>query len=194
MLCKTCARGWSNDIIAKRPVIPDVAASTDFEDVYALNAPAYSIARGADFGRLSGLKANGISTDVSTLERLVLAEARCHQIVYKVVAYGNSTDRKRLHGHSIVCPQKAVGHEHSGFGKAALEAAYAAVSIVFVGPSGVREKLEQAALKIDDLRLRPDVLLNFMTINHKLHNGACPPTIEEVDRLIADRALGNCTH
>jgi len=188
-LCKTCARGWNKDTIAKRSVAPDVAASMDFEDMYALNAPAYSIARGADFGRLSGLKGQGISTDVSTLERLVLAEARCHQIIYKVVAYGKGTDRKRLHGHSIVCPQKAVVSEHSGFGRAALLAAYAAVKIVFVGPSGVRGKLEQSALMIDDLRLRPDVLFNFLTINHKLHNGPCPPTIEEVCCLIAEHSL-----
>ena len=60
--------------------------------------------RPADFGRLSGIAALGIDTDVSTLERLVLAEARCHHVVIKVVAYGDETDRQRLHGHSIVCP------------------------------------------------------------------------------------------
>ena len=78
-----------------------------FDDLYCKNAPPSSIAAGADFGRLSGLAALGIATDVSTLERLVLAEARCHHVVFKVVAYGNETDRQRLHGHSIVCPQRA---------------------------------------------------------------------------------------
>ena len=188
-LCKRCSRNWDNKIIAKRPVALDVVANTDFEDMYASNAPASSIAHGDDFGRLSGLQGKGIQTDVSTLERLVLAEARCHQIVYKVVAYGDATDRKRLHGHSIVCPQKAVGYEHRGFCKAALEAAYAAVRIVFVGPSGVREKLEAAALKVDDMRLRPDVIFNFLTINHVLHNGPCPPTIDEVIRLIEEHSV-----
>ena len=188
-LCKRCSRGWNDDIVAKRcdPLQHD--ASSEYDDLYSSNAPAHSIARGADFGRLSGLRNKGINVDVSTLERLVLAEARCHQIVYKVVAYGEQTERKRLHGHSIVCPQKPVGHEHRGFGTAALEAAYAAVRIVFVGPSGVRGKLELAALKIDDLRLRPDVIYNFLTINHAMHNGPCPPPFDEVIRLITTHSV-----
>ena len=61
--------------------------------------------------------------------------------------------------------------------------------IVFVGPSGVREKLEAAALKVDDMRLRPDVIFNFLTINHVLHNGPCPPTIDEVIRLIEEHSV-----
>ena len=188
-LCKRCSRGWKDDIVAKRcdPLQHD--ASSDYEDLYSSNAPAHSIARGADFGSLSGLRNKGIRVDVSTLERLVLAEARCHQIVYKVVAYGEQTERKRLHGHSIVCPQKPVSHTHSGFGVAALEAAYAAVRIVFVGPTGMRGKLESAALKIDDMRLRPDIIYNFLIINHALHNGPCPPPFDEVNRLIATHSV-----
>ena len=69
--------------------------------------------------------------------------------MYKVVAYEENTDRKHLHGYSIVCPQRATGIDHLGFGKAALEAAFGAIRIVFVGPHGMRQKLEAAALKID---------------------------------------------
>jgi hypothetical protein len=94
-LCKHCSRGWNDDMVAKRCDPLQHGASSDYEDLYSSNAPAYSIARGADFGRLSGLRNKGIHVDVSTLERLVLAEARCHQIVYKVVAYGEQTERKR---------------------------------------------------------------------------------------------------
>ena len=188
-LCKRCARGWDNNIVAKRAAAPDAVANTDFEDMYATNAPVFSIAHGDDFGRLSGLRSRGVRTDVSTMERLVLAEARCHQIVYKVVANAAVTERRRLHGHSIVCPQRAVGYEHKGFGRAALEAAYAVIRIVFVGPSGVQGKLEQSALKIEDLRLRPDVIYNFLSINNLLHNGTSAPTIDEIGRLIADHSL-----
>ena len=85
----------------------DGAASDAFDDLYASNAPKNSIAAGADFGRLAALRELGIATDVSTLERLVLAEVRCHHVVYKVVAYGAETERQRLHGHSIVAPQTA---------------------------------------------------------------------------------------
>jgi len=157
--------------------------------MYASNAPAFSIARGADFGRLSALRSKGIQVDCSTLERLLLAEARCHHIVYKVVAYGEETDRKRLHGHSVVCPHKAVDIDHNGFGKAALEAAYASVRILFVGPNGMRSKLEQAALLIDDFRLRPDVIFNLLSINHVLHNGPPVPDIDEIVQLIKEHSL-----
>ena len=184
-LCKRCGRRWNAELKAKRAT----SSHDDFEDLYATNAPPSSIAHGEDFGRLSELRKKGIRVDVSTLERLLLAETRCHQIVYKVVAYGEQTDRQRLHGHSIVCPQKATGIDHNGFGKAALEAAYAAVRIVFVGPSGMQEKLERAALKIDDLRLRPDVIYNFLTLNHLLHNGPSVPSIEEIIQLIAEHSL-----
>ena len=156
-----------------------------FDDLYSSNAPRNSIAAGADFGRLSGIAALGIETGVSTLERLLLAEARCHHVVYKVVSYGNETDRKRLHGHSIVCPQ-ASEKTPTDFGMAALRAAFAAVRVVFVGPSGEQGKLERAALKIDDLRLRPHIIFNFLTTRHALHGGPAPPTVVEVERLITE--------
>ena len=101
-------------------------ARDDFDDLYSTNAPPMSIAAGADYGRLSGLAELGIDVDVSTLERLVLAEARCHSVCYKVVAYGNETERQRLQGHSIVCPQAPKEHDHAAFGEAALEAAFGA--------------------------------------------------------------------
>ena len=190
-LCKRCSRGWNKNVKAKR-TNPSVGATNDnFEDMYASNAPAFSIARGADFGRLSALRSKGIQVDVSTLERLLLAETRCHHIVYKVVAYGEETDRQRLHGHSIVCPHKAVGIDHNGFGKAALEAAYASVRILFVGPNGMRTKLEQAALKIEDLGLRPDVIFNQLSINHVLHNGPPVPDINEIVQLIKEHSLAH---
>ncbi len=184
-LCKRCARGFKDDTIAKRPNYTPGGITDDYDDLYSTNAPQFSIASGADFGRLSALRAKGVRVDVSTLERLVLAEARCHHVVYKVVAYGDGTDRKRLQGHSIVCPQNAIGVEHKGFGQAALEAAFEAIRIVFVGPNGQRNKLEDAAMKIDDFRLRPDVIFNFLTINKHLHNGPDVPNIEEVMNMIS---------
>ena len=188
-LCKRCARGFSLDKVAKRINCSPEGSIDNYDDLYAENAPPFSIASGADFGRLNGLKSKGIRVDVSTLERLVLAEARCHQIVYKVIAYGDVTDRKRLKGHSIVCPQNAVAIDYSGFGKEALEAAFGEVRILFVGPNGMRQKLEDVALKIDDFRLRPDVIFNFLTINHMLHNGPPVPSMEEVSRLIAEHSF-----
>ena len=188
-LCKRCARGFNDDTSAKRPNYTPDGTNDNFDDLYATNAPQFSIASGADFGRLSALRAMGVRVDVSTLERLVLAEARCHHVVYKVVAYGDGTDRKRLQGHSIVCPQNAIGVDHKGFGAAVLEAAFEAVRIVFVGPNGQRQKLEDAALKIDDFRLRPDVIFNFMTINKYLHNGPDVPNIEEVMKMLSDHSF-----
>jgi hypothetical protein len=185
-LCKRCGRAWDSSKQATRTMPNINAVDDDLEDLYALNAPPGSIAHGADFGRLSAMRSKGVRVDVSTLEQLVLAEARCHQVIYKVIAYEEQTDRKRLHGHSIVCPQRATDFDHVGFGKAALEAAFAAIRVVFVGPNGMRTKMEAAALKIDDLRLRPDVIFNFLTINNILHNGPPPPSLDEVIKMIAD--------
>jgi hypothetical protein len=53
----------------------------------------------------------------------------------------------------------------------------------------MRGKLESAALKIDDMRLRPDIIYNFLIINHALHNGPCPPPFDEVNRLIATHSV-----
>ena len=171
------------------------AVSDAFDDLYSSNAPKDSIAAGMDFGRLAALRELGIATDVSTLERLVLAEVRCHHVVYKVVAYGEETERQRLHGHSIVAPQKAerVGGRDEPFGMAAMRAAFAAVRIVFVGPNGTQTKLERAALKIRDLRLRPEVIFNFLTIRHELHGGQPPPTLEDV-RALVDEHGGLAAH
>ena len=74
----------------------------------------------------------------------------------------------------------------SDFGAEALKAAFAAVRIIFVGPSGQQGKLERAALKIDDLRLRPHVIFNFLTLRFALHGGKAPPTLEDVKRLMAE--------
>ena len=131
----------------------------------------------------NGLRVLGIATDVSTLERLVLAQARCHHVMYKVVAYGDETECQCLHGHSIVCLQQLECMEE--FGKAALEAAFTSVHTVFVGSSGQQGKLECAALKIDDLRLCPDIIINFLTIQHALHSRSPPPQFSEIEVLLA---------
>ena len=46
-------------------------------------------------------------------------------------------------------------------------------------------KLERAALKIDDLWLRPDVIFNFLTIKHALHGGPPPPDLAAIEDLMA---------
>ena len=53
-------------------------------DLYHTHAPPNAIGGGHDYGRLSELRALGISIDTSSLERLVLAKARCHLVAIKV--------------------------------------------------------------------------------------------------------------
>jgi hypothetical protein len=53
----------------------------------------------------------------------------------------------------------------------------------------LRNKLEEVALKIDDFRLRPDVIFNFLTINKHLHNGPDVPCLEEVTKMIAENSF-----
>ena len=185
-MCSRCHRGFSQTAVAQRkPRNEETSDTRDrFDDMYSSNAPKWSIASGADFGRMSGLRNLGVQVDVSTLERLLLGEGRCHHVVYKVTAYGTETLRQRLYGHSIVCP-----HEPSRmpeFGEEAIEAAFGALRLVFVGPQDQQGKLERVALKIDDLRLRPEVIFNFLTIKHMLHGSATqPPSIERIQELLA---------
>ena len=185
-MCSRCHRGFSQTAVAQRKPINEETSDTKdrFDDMYSSNAPKWSIASGADFGRMSGLRNLGVQVDVSTLERLLLGEGRCHHVVYKVTAYGTETLRQRLYGHSIVCP-----HEPSRmpeFGEEAIEAAFGALRLVFVGPQSQQTKLERVALKIDDLRLRPVVIFNFLTIKHMLHGSETrPPSIERIQELLA---------
>ena len=57
------------------------------------------------------------------------------------------------------------------FGAKALKAALGAIRVYLVlGPSnGAQGHLEKTAIKIDDYRLRDDVLYNFLMIKHVLH-------------------------
>ena len=43
--------------------------------------------------------------------------------------------------------------------------------VLIVGPNGQQGKLERAALLIDDLRLRPEVLFNFLAIDAAVREG-----------------------
>ena len=59
------------------------------------------------------------------------------------------------------------------FGVEVLKASLANVRILFVGPKGNMTKLEQSALRMckrdGDLRLRLEVLFNFLTLKDQLH-------------------------
>ena len=281
-------------------------------DLYRSHAPRNAIAGGHDYGRLSKLIEYGVAVDVSALEKLVLAKARCHLVTIKVVSmmYGKARTRQQLHGHSVIFPHAPVGlffvtqrfwmkasvlrlsegkrgdlynelagairgvidrhiatrdmsitvadaagkgcHELSlvedvsiedsssdssagdrveltvvikvrdqatakfvcedglvgaasaasaelntciqeasaprislgHFGAAALQAAFDAVRIMFVGPKDHRTKLESAALALPDLRLRPHVLFNFLALRAKLHGEQQPPAIDKIEALL----------
>ena len=104
-------------------LIPPRAQDYDFSDLYAAHAPVNTIASGQDYGRLSVLRQRELEVDVSTLEKLALAKARCHYVTVKVVASGQATARRRLHGHTIVFPQKASYEGCGSFDEAVLQAA-----------------------------------------------------------------------
>ena len=53
-----------------------------------------------------------------------------------------------------------------------------------MGPNGAQGHLEKTAIKIDDCRLRDDVLYNFLMIKHVLHGSEMPPKIELVQEMI----------
>jgi hypothetical protein len=63
------------------------------------------------------------------------------------------------------------------------------VRVLFVGPDEMQGKLERAALKIEDLRLRPEVLINFLKIRHALRGGPPPPSRADIEKLVKDHGL-----
>jgi len=55
------------------------------------------------------------------------------------------------------------------------------IEFLFVGPKGKQTHLERSALKMDDIRLRPDVIDNNLVLRHILHGTIeMPPDIEEI--------------
>ena len=100
-VCKHCHKHWS------RPRDEPVCKRRDglYDHLYWSGAPNASVAAGHDFGRISHLKKKyGIETRYSRLEQLVLASVRTQYVSYKVVAFDNQTQRRRLHGHTISFP------------------------------------------------------------------------------------------
>ena len=82
--------------------------------------------------------------------------------------------------HKVHSPKIELGR----FGDAALQAAFEGVRITFVGPRGERSTLERAALRIPDLRLRPEVIYNFLALRAALHGDEPKPDRHAVQRLI----------
>ena len=156
--------------------------------MYGVNTPISSIARGDDYGRFSSLRKLEVVTTPSTLEKLILADCRCHQVTVKVVAHGNE-GRERLQGNTIVFTHSPDGFAKATFGKAAVKAAVKGVHFVFVGPKGSAGKLERSALKVPDIAVSPTVLWNFLQLRHMLRGNTAPPPLDNVKRWVKDNSV-----
>ena len=95
-----------------------------------------------------------------------------------------------LEHHTILFPQTPAASIWS-FTAAALEGALTgalhAFRVLLVGPAGAETHLERAALQLDDVRLRPAVVHNFLLLLHQLHghHGEPPATFAQVAELLA---------
>ena len=95
-----------------------------------------------------------------------------------------------LEHHTILYPQTPAASVWS-FTAAALEGALTgalhAFRVLLVGPAGAQTHLERAALRLDDVRLRPAVVHNFLLLLHQLHghHGEPPATFAQVAELLA---------
>ena len=89
-LCSRCHSCRSRPAPAAAGSVDEAPSSappaTEFPplDLYHTHAPPNAIGGGHDYWRLSKLRVLGISIDTSSLERLVLAKARCHLVAIKV--------------------------------------------------------------------------------------------------------------
>ncbi len=157
-LCQNCKKCKAKNTSAV--VCPDKGSEESDSDIlppptyYTPNAPGNSIARGDDYGRILHHEL----VQPSTLEKLILASGRCYNVTIKVVSNGKVTERKRLHGNTICFPHAFEENERTPFGPSMVAAALGAIHVVLVGPKGERGRLEKAALRVPDLRLRPEVI------------------------------------
>ena len=165
--------------------LDDMYDRTDPVTYYTPDAPVNSIAKGKDYGRIL----HDVLPVPSTLEKMILAEGRCYSVTVKIVVRGNVTERKKLRGNTICFPQTYESVTSSSFSSATITAALTGINIVFVGPKSERSRMERAALLIDDLVLRPEVLWNHYHIKYRLHGGPPPPTAEEIVDVIKNFSL-----
>ena len=142
-----------------------------------------------DDAAVEGGGTGGVAADASRRWITVVVKVRDEgtaRLVSDKVLKGFETDlpaasaalETRIHAASA--PRVCRGH----FGAAAIQAAFDAVRITFVGPKGQSSKLEGAALRILDLRLRPEVLHNFLVLRAVLHGTPPPPDIVKIQRLL----------
>jgi len=169
-LKKTTEEGGEKQIPKQIPEGPSDLLRFDGNRCYAMyspSAPAQSIAAGDDFGRLDALRKQGVATDVTMLEMLILARARSHFAVVELSLDGRDTGRRSLASNTIIFPQKAIECEDGETELTStrmMDALVNRVKVLFVGPESVRTPLETAMLTIPDFRVRPEVIYNFLVI------------------------------
>jgi hypothetical protein len=98
-LCPCCHRAATAASNAKGAApVSELPGFDSANGLYDARAPKDSVARGDDYGRLDTLHALGIWMRPSTLEKLLLTDARTHLVIVKVIAYAADTGRKRCMG------------------------------------------------------------------------------------------------
>ena len=80
-LCRQCAFGWDQSYSTPAVQYPrgdDTLAGDQYNDLYHSNAPTGSVASGLDFGTFRILSGKGVDVCTSTLERLLLSQAKMY--------------------------------------------------------------------------------------------------------------------
>ena len=78
-----------------------------------------------------------------------------------------------------------------------MKAAMAHLQLHFVGSAGRQTQLEQRALRIPDLRLRPYLLFNYQAIRHALGHlpeGVSAPDLPSISALVKRTAITTARH
>jgi hypothetical protein len=181
-MCSTCLRSWDKSAAPNVNAIAPGGVDL-FDDLFHLSqpgAPPKSIAAGADYGRVNFLAEEYNVALPGLLEMLVLAKSRLHSVIVKIVAHGRESKAERLTGHTLIFPHSPEVGEQPALSADVIRAALRSAEVRFVGPKGSQTKLEQAALKVRDLQLRPEVLYNFIMLRSVLTGGDAPPPLTTV--------------
>ena len=157
-----------------------------------LETPKLGLSNGVDFGRLDSAEVQRFLPGLSDIEKLALAPVRTYGLVAKVVAPSSRASaaevaRSQLKGHMISFMQDALpvvlnaSTELQLDPEAQLKTLPQAVRVFLVGPEGVHDLLASRLKKCPNMRLRPRVVWNALTILHAIsqHLGEIK---EEMDR------------
>ena len=141
--------------------------------------PAFSLAKGYDFGQLSAM---GLP-ELTDVEKLLLSDVRPYGVVIKVVSPCSTKERPetwlhdKLRGHFISFLHDGpdeVGKFVANTIRNRKADFLKKVKVVFMGPDGSRDVLAQRLMQSEQMKMRPTVVYNYLVLRNAIARARFP--------------------